>query len=368
MPSLTSAERVVNTFTGSSLDRLPVFDIIHNAEFIERVSGRKITPRNAEDLTCEVVRKTLDLVRHFCIPEDLEVMYETDEDGFTYKVEWWTREIVERPIRGIGDARELMQRDIERIERCVEQKKFCRQAKEHLNLFGEQYDYPEEVNAHFERVAEKLGDTMMIAPETVPGLYTALNRYGLDWFVYMYYDHPDIALKYYDALIEHELFRIDSFAPTRCTKVALISESIAFNTGLMWPPQFIKEVVFPRVRRCVDRWKSYGYFVICDGNKWPVIRDIIDMGADSINPCEPIATMEVKKFRELYPQTVIGSMIDCQNLLAFGSPEEVRNATEKAIEDSGGKKTLIGSTSEIHPGIKTENALAMYETARNRRW
>jgi uroporphyrinogen-III decarboxylase len=75
--------------------------------------------------------------------------------------------------------------------------------------------------------------------------------------------------------------------------------------------------------------------------------------------------MEVKKFRELYPNTVIGSMIDCQNLLAFGSQSEIKKATEKAIDDSGGGKTLIGSTSEIHPGIKVENALAMYETAKN---
>jgi uroporphyrinogen-III decarboxylase len=58
-------------------------------------------------------------------------------------------------------------------------------------------------------------------------------------------------------------------------------------------------------------------------------------------------------------------MIDCQDLLAFGTPEEVAAATKKAIEDSGGARTLIGSTSEIHPEITVENALAMYDTARN---
>ena len=89
------------------------------------------------------------------------------------------------------------------------------------------------------------------------------------------------------------------------------------------------------------------------------------MGADSINPFEPMATMEIKKFRELYPDAVCGSMIDCQDLLAFGTPEQIKKATIKAIEDSGGAKTLIGSTSEIHPNIPVENALAMYEVGRN---
>jgi uroporphyrinogen-III decarboxylase len=75
--------------------------------------------------------------------------------------------------------------------------------------------------------------------------------------------------------------------------------------------------------------------------------------------------MEVKKFRKLYPDTVIGSMIDCQNLLAFGSPDEITRATRKAVEDAGGSRTLIGSTSEIHPDIPVANALAMIETARS---
>jgi hypothetical protein len=367
MKQLDATTRIVHAFQGEPLDRLPVFDIIHNVEFIEHVTGKKVTPKNAEDLACEAVRKNLDLVRHFCIPEDLEPRIEVDEDGFEYRTEWWTKEIKYRPIASMEDVIELVKKDIERIYDCVDQQKFCHQAKEHLQLFGEWYDHPEEVNKHFERVAKKLGDTMMIAPETVPGLYSATNRYGFDWFVYLYHDYRELALQYYDALIEHELFRIDSFAPTGLSKVALISESLAFNTGLMWSPEFIRTVIYPRVKKCIDRWKGYGYFVIfhSDGKKWQVIQDLIDMGADSINPCEPLSGMEVKRFREEYPDTVIGSMVDCQNLLAFGTPDEVREATLKAIEDSDGAKTLIGSTSEIHPAIPVENALALYETARN---
>ena len=367
MNTLSASERLINTFEGKPLDRLPVFDIIHNTEFIEEVSEKKITPQNAEDVTCEAVRKTLDLVRHFCIPKDLEIHESTDEDGFVYRDEWWTKEIIHRPFTTMEEAVDLMKRDIERIYKSIDAQKFCHQAKEQLHLFGEGYDYPEEVNRHFEQVAGKLGDTMMIAPEIVPGLYTIQNRYGFDWLIFIQNDYPELFLQYYDALVDHELFRIDSFGPTGLSKIALISESIAFNTGLIWPPEFIRGEVLPRVKKCVDRWKKYGYYVIwhSDGKKWEVIPDILEMGVDSVNPCEPLATMEVKKFRELYPDTVIGSMVDCQDMLAFGTPEDVVAATRKAIEDSGGAKTLIGSTSEIHPEINVANALALYETARN---
>ncbi len=110
MAKMNSRQRVINAFEGKELDRLPIFDIIHNTEFIEEVSGSKITPQNAEDVTCEAVHKSLDLVRHFYIPEDLEVHFITDEDGFVYRDKWWTKEIIHRPIQSMDDARELMER------------------------------------------------------------------------------------------------------------------------------------------------------------------------------------------------------------------------------------------------------------------
>jgi hypothetical protein len=366
MSELNSRERVLNTFEGKPLDRLPLFDIIHNVDFIEHVTGERVNPSNAEDLMCRAVRDTLDLVRHFCIPENLEKRRIVDEDGFVYEDEWWTMEIRQRPIESMDDTSELMKKDIDRIYASIDKQKFCHQAKEQLHLFGEKYEYPEEVNRHFERVAEKLGDTVMVAPETVPGLYTASNRYGFDRLIYMFKDYPELTFSYYDALIDYEIFRIDSFAPTNLSKIAFISEMVAFNTGLIWGPEFVRKEILPRAARCIDRWKKYDCYVIwhSDGNKWDIIDDLLELGVDSINPCEPLATMDVKKFRQLYPDTVIGSMIDCQDLLAFGTPDEVKKATLKAIEDSGGARTLIGSTSEIHPEIKVENALAMYETAR----
>jgi hypothetical protein len=366
MERLNSTERVINTFEGKELDRLPVFDIIHNVDFIEYASGEKLTQANAEDITCKAVSKTLDLVRHFRIPDFPEKRESGDEDGFRYREEWWTKQVTFIPIKTIAEAKEMMLKDIERIYKAIEKKKFCFQALEQVNLFGEYFRDPEELNFAFERISEKLGDTMMIAPETVPGLYTATHRYGFDWVTYMYYDHPEIFLQYYDALVDHELFKIDCFAPTRLSRVAMISEATAFNSGLMWPMEFIKNIIYPRVKKCIDRWKKYGYFVILhsDGNKWDICRDIIEMGADSVNPFEPLATMDIAKFRNLYPDTVCGSMIDCQDLLAFGNPEQVKQATIKALKDSGGAKTLIGSTSEIHPEIKVENAAIMYDTAK----
>jgi uroporphyrinogen-III decarboxylase len=199
------------------------------------------------------------------------------------------------------------------------------------------------------------------------GTYPALIRYGYELFCYLAHDYPELVIKYMDALCDFELFRIIKFAPYKLTFVALVDGIPSSNDGLMFSPEFTEKFLYPRIKKLIQAWKSYGYYVIffADGYKWPLIDEILSYGSDAIDPCELLANMDVKKFREKYPNSVIGQMIDCQNLLAFGTPDQVKKATLKAIVESGGAKTLISSTSEIHPEVKLENALAMYSTAKN---
>ena len=75
--------------------------------------------------------------------------------------------------------------------------------------------------------------------------------------------------------------------------------------------------------------------------------------------------MDVARFREKYPDIVICQPVDCQNLLYTGTTEEVKEATLKAIKDAGEIKIIIGSTSEIHPGVPVKNAMVMYKTVKN---
>ena len=69
MDRLTSRERLIRTCEGWEIDRIATFDIIHNIEMIEHLTGIKVTPRNAEDLICQAAGKVLDLIRHFTVPD-----------------------------------------------------------------------------------------------------------------------------------------------------------------------------------------------------------------------------------------------------------------------------------------------------------
>jgi len=364
-----SRQRIINTFEGRPLNRLATYDIMHNTGLMEFLTGKKINPKNAEDVACEAVGKTLDLVRHFSVPDNLEPVQEKDEDGFVHRREWWTIQVLVRPFKSMDDVIRMVHKDIERIYDCIDKKKVCRQAQFPVRLFGEEYEYLEEVKSNFKRVTEKMGGTVMVAPESCT-LYYCLERYDITWWTYLYHDHPELAIRLLDALTDYEIERIDSFADTTITPVSFTGDPIGTNDSLMFSPEFTFNIMLPRTRRIIERWKSFGYYHIyfADGFKWPILDEILSWGLiDAVDPFEPLSHMDVKKFRQNYPEVTICQPVDCQNLLYTGSPEEIAQMTKKAILDADRTRILIGSTSEVHPNVPVENAMAMYDTARNYR-
>ena len=212
MMHLTKKQRVLNTFNYEKLDRPAVYDKLHSLTFIEHVFGKPITPANAEDAVCAAIAKTCDMTRHVVVPDNLDTYTETDEDGFIYRVSWNTKEIIERPFNTIEQAKELVRKDIDMIGQAIEDRKFCNQAKWHLKLFDEQFEEPEELNAEFGRLQNKMEGTVMMAPEFYDGLGPVTTRYNYDMFIYLYQDEPELMRELLSAHCDYQLFRINSLA------------------------------------------------------------------------------------------------------------------------------------------------------------
>lgn len=366
MEKLTSWERIIKTFDSGEVDRIPTYDLIHNIDLIEYLAEDKITPKNAEDCTCKAIGKVLDMVRHFIVPKNIEPRIEVDEDGFVFKTEWWTRQIIKRPFNNINDVADIVKKDIDRIYKCIDEKKICRQAQQRLYIPGDDCDYMGEIKVEVNRYINKMNGTVMLTPLSQI-LYIALTRLDFDWWSYLYKDYTELALQYLDALTDYELTKIDAFGPVSITPVSGSGDPIGFNDSLIFSPDFTFRIMLPRTKRLVEKWKSLGYrhLLWMDGYKWPVFGEISKWGIEAIGPFEALARNNIKQFRDEYPDITICQPIDCQNLLAFGTTEEVKKATIKAIKDAGKRKIIIGSSSAVHPGIPYQNAIMMYETARN---
>ena len=364
---MTSKERLSSTLNGEPVDRIATFDIFHNIPLIEHLSGQRLTEKNGEDILCEAVRKSLDLVRHFCVPDRLEPWTARDGSGFAYRYQWWTAHVVERPVLPTSAAvAAAVEKDIESIKADMADGRVSHAARQHVRLFDENYDYIDQAKEDFVRISEKLEGAVLLPPEDVNFMGVASERFDEAGWWYLYYDYPEIAREYMDVLTDYQVLFIDRFACPEVCPFAQISVPVGTTRSLLYPPEFFRTEVLPREKRKIDRWKGHGYRILAflDGYKWPLIEDFLEAGTDEIHPLEPYCSMDVRAFRRKFPNVTLGQPIDCTQLLAFGAPEEVRQAVRRAIDDSGGRNIIIGSTSEIHPTVRVENAVAMYEAAR----
>jgi len=139
-----------------------------------------------------------------------------------------------------------------------------------------------------------------------------------------------------------------------------VGEDIAFNNGPMFNPAWLEKAYFPRLKRIVDAFHAKGKKVLfhSDGNLNLIMDGLVGAGIDALNPIDVNAGMDLAVLHHKYPRLVFMGGIDVANLLPFGKPAEIRDAVNKAIEDTQGR-ILVGSSTEVGNSVPLENYLAM---------
>ena len=102
-----------------------------------------------------------------------------------------------------------------------------------------------------------------------------------------------------------------------------------------------------------------------DGNLWPILNDLVEVGFDGIHPIQP-QCMDIKEVKEqLRGKACVLGNIDCTYLLPFGSEEEVVATVRDTIcKAAPGGGYILSSSNSVHPGCKGENVVAMFQAAR----
>lgn len=180
---------------------------------------------------------------------------------------------------------------------------------------------------------------------------------------------PALVSEWLEALNWAEIQRVHEEADPRLSPVALVYADIADKNKPLFSPAFLRREFFPRLRSLVAAWHAHGIKVIfhSDGNLWPVLDDFRASGIDGLNPLEPLSGMSVEAVAPACPNWILMGGIDATQLLPFGSEDQVRAAVRRAIAGAGGCGRLwLGSSTEIHPAVKVENALAMWDEIEHR--
>ena len=125
---------------------------------------------------------------------------------------------------------------------------------------------------------------------------------------------------------------------------------------------------FPLLRREVElikRHKDVTVFFHSDGNLNAVFAEIVDCGFDGVHSLQPSVGMDIGRIKCKYGGRIclMGNM-DLNELLPFGSPEEVEDATRRTIKIAApGGGFILSTCNTLMRTIPPENALAMYRAA-----
>ena len=150
---------------------------------------------------------------------------------------------------------------------------------------------------------------------------------------------------------------------------AVFCDDLGMQNGQLVSCELFADRVAPYYKRIFgwlhEHTAMKSFFHSC-GSIRGLLPQLVDMGVDILNPVQCTAAhMDPVELKAEYGDklTFWGGGIDSQNVLPFGTPEEVRAQTQERLEVfSPGGGFVFNTTHNILPEVPPENLVAMVET------
>ncbi|MFU8771934.1 MAG: uroporphyrinogen decarboxylase family protein [Anaerolineales bacterium] len=147
-------------------------------------------------------------------------------------------------------------------------------------------------------------------------------------------------------------------------------DDVNTQNGWMINPQLYRQMVKPKQRRLVEAIKQKTdakiFFHGC-GAVFDLIPDLIEIGFDILNPVQVSARgMDTRKLKAEYGKDIVfwGGGVDTQQVLPFGSPDEVAAEVKRRIDDlAPGGGFVFAPIHNIQAFVPPQNIVAAYDTA-----
>jgi hypothetical protein len=359
---MTRRERVERAMALQDTDRVPVYDLLRCDALFAHAHGGPLPPLADEPATREqlfrIAGKTvgafLDMTRAVDFGPLAEADY-TDGFGFVRHVSPYekTAWIVSRPFRDEAGAVDYLKRRIQQLEAAARQVRAAPQSTR------------EQWHAGFRRTQEAIGDTVDLLAQQGVGLDDIRHEVGMELYAYLECDRPGLVSEFLEASTEYNLAVCHAIADVRLSPCVLTYGDIACKERLLHSPGFLRREFFPRLRRLNDAWHEHGLKCLfhSDGYLMEVMDDLVAAGIDGLNPIETAAGMDLREVKRQYGNRIfLTGGIDMSQLMAHGTPEEVRAVCRQAIADAR-PGYFIGSTTELDNSVRLDNVLAMFEVA-----
>jgi len=149
-----------------------------------------------------------------------------------------------------------------------------------------------------------------------------------------------------------------------CVGAVLNPDDIAFNTGLLVHPKYLRKHLFPWYKKMgkICREKGIGFIFHSDGDCTEVMEDLIDCGFHAFNPIQPNAMNIVEVKKKWGKKLCLIGNINLDSTLTLGTPEDVRAEVYERIRTIGpGGGYMVSSSNSITDYVPPENMKALLD-------
>ena len=152
--------------------------------------------------------------------------------------------------------------------------------------------------------------------------------------------------------------------------VVITGDDLGSQKAPLISPKMYRRMIKPIHAELLSAVKSRTkakIFYHSDGNIYPLLGDLIEVGAELLNPVQVSAqdmgdTARLK--REFGDRLSFCGAIDTQVVLPYGTPDDVRREVRRRIKDLGpGGGYIVASVHCLQPDVPPENVVAMLEEA-----
>ena len=191
---------------------------------------------------------------------------------------------------------------------------------------------------------------------------------------YLYLAGEKRKLAYFlDRLTEHHLATFERILPKirGYVQVAVVGDDLGMQSGPQMSRQTYRELFLPRHKRLyhyIQQQTGAHIFLHCCGGVYPLIPDLIEAGVEILNPVQTGArNMEPERLKREFGRDITfwGGGCDTQNLLASGTPQQVRDDVRRRLEVfmlGGGY--VWNQVHNVLADVPPANVVAMLDAAR----
>jgi uroporphyrinogen decarboxylase len=214
------------------------------------------------------------------------------------------------------------------------------------------------------RDIKQFGDEYFLMASGYFGLYE--RCYGMMSIPTMFetvVTEPKLAEELLEKITDYKIGVAKNFVKMKLD-IGHVGDDLGTQTGPFVPPRIFTDLLLPQYKRLFKVYKDAGWLMSMHscGCVTKFLPELIEAGLDVLEPVQPCMDLPFIK-KEYGKHLTFWGGIDTQQLLPFGSPDDVRREVAKVIRLMGkGGGHIIAPSQEVMKDVPLANIVALLET------